>query len=416
MSTFMEGVQDFSTLLFNFSNIDTCFIDNNLNVHFDYGYNVIPIPLQDHFSNAKNLLKLNEPNSKDMVFFHTTSHKTSFITAKVYDTKDYIGSIVVGPYLVEEPTPLMIESILFKNKLSISFKHLLSQYYYSLPLITPYKAKLLAKFIACHLPTLSTFCLDTNEIETLTYEAPNHLSALSDTLMSVSDGSSNIIEKTYVLENKLMHAIEHGVMIEEDELSNDFLFFTKNVKDRIPLDTLRSRKNLSFVLNTILRKAAEKGGLDLIKIHSISEKFAIQIEKTSSILDLVELQKNMVLTYSNTTRKHSLKNYTYTARKAIEYIRINLDQDLSLDLISNALNISSYQLSREFKKETNVSITHYINAQRINEAVYCLENQAMSITDIAHMVGFNDVNYFTKVFKSFKGITPSQYKKSTNLL
>ena len=40
-----------------------------------------------------------------------------------------------------------------------------------------------------------------------------------------------------------------------------------------------------------------------------------------------------------------------------------------------------------------------------------MENRNLSITDIAHMTGFNDVNYFTKVFKKLKGMTPSTYRK-----
>jgi two-component system response regulator YesN len=38
-----------------------------------------------------------------------------------------------------------------------------------------------------------------------------------------------------------------------------------------------------------------------------------------------------------------------------------------------------------------------------------MENQKISLTDIAYMVGFNEVTYFTKVFKKLKGITPSEY-------
>ena len=41
-----------------------------------------------------------------------------------------------------------------------------------------------------------------------------------------------------------------------------------------------------------------------------------------------------------------------------------------------------------------------------------MENRNLSITDIAYMTGFNDVNYFTKVFKKYKGMTPSAYENN----
>lgn len=258
---------------------------------------------------------------------------------------------------------------------------------------------------------MEIFAGQDTHIEQVRYDCQVESSALPNNLMPPAERSASLIKETYALENKLIHAVESGDKAEADRLSNEFLFVTKNLPNRIPEDALRSRKNISFVLNTLLRKAAEKGGLDLVKIHSISEKYAIQIEKTRSIQELLELQKKMVLSYCSHTHKYSLKEYNYTIRKAIEYIRIKLDQDLSLALIADALNVSSYELSRQFKQETGFPITQYINMERINEAVYLLENQSISITDIAHTVGFNDINYFTKVFKKIKGLTPSQYRK-----
>ena len=412
MPDIAKGIESICTLLFNFSNMDTCFIDHNSQIKVDYGYNLIPTTLQPYYGQVNDILNIHQPNSEYNIFFHETSHKTNFITAKVYHENNYLGSIILGPYLVEDPSLLMIETVLFENNLSISLKHLINQYYSSLPLITPYKAKLLAKSLASSLANLSSFSLDDIDMGRIRYDFQSESAHIPNTLISTAERPTSLIKETYEIENKLMEAVQRGDKSESDKLSNEFLFLTKDIPDRAPQDVLRSRKNISFVLNTILRKAAEKGGLDLIKIHSISEKFAIQIEKTTSIQSLLELQKKMVTTYCNDTYKYSLKDYNYTTRKAIEYIRIKLDQDLSLGLIANALNINPYQLSREFKKETGSSITEYINTQRINESLYLLENQAMSITDTAYAVGFNDLNYFTKVFKKTKGLTPSQYRKN----
>ena len=109
----------------------------------------------------------------------------------------------------------------------------------------------------------------------------------------------------------------------------------------------------------------------------------------------------MLREYCEAVRKYSLKDYSYLIRKAIEYIRFHLEQELNLDTISEAIHSSTYELSRKFKKETGQSLTDYINKLRIKEALYMMENHNLSITDIAYMTGFNDVNYFTKVFKKY---------------
>jgi two-component system, response regulator YesN len=162
------------------------------------------------------------------------------------------------------------------------------------------------------------------------------------------------------------------------------------------------------------RKAAEKGGLHPMDIHSMSGKYAVQIEQTTSTKHLTELINRLPLDYCKAVKKLSLKNFNYLTQKAIEYIRKNLDGELSLEAISKAIDVNPHVLSRQFKKETGQNITEYINMQRINEAVYIMENQDISITDVAYMVGFNDINYFSKVFKKLKGMTPSEYRKDKN--
>lgn len=240
----------------------------------------------------------------------------------------------------------------------------------------------------------------------------NEILKLSDlNLKQDAEISMALIEERYNAESKLMSAVENGDLKSLGKyLSEDLPLFSK-IPDRLPNDPLRSRKNLSFVWNTLLRVAARKGGVHPINLHALSQKFAIQIEKTTTISELLDLQREMALSYCNTVNKLSLKKYNYIVREAIEYIRVNLDQDLNLEDISNAIKISQYELSRKFKKETGVAITEYINKLRINEALSLLENGNISITDIAQMIGFNDVNYFTKVFKKLQGITPSEYKK-----
>lgn len=407
-----EFIKKFCTFIFVFSDINTVFIDKDQHVVLEYGYNAIPEPLQPYLGDLGTLSFLQQSNNHPYVSLHSTSYHLNFVTAEVYDNQAFLGTIIIGPYLLDEPTSLMVENVLFENKLSISLKHLIKEYYNSLPLLSSYKAKLIAESLVYSLSSLDSLANNNIQIATAHHTFEAQLQQPLDILTQTNELANNSIEQSYLVENKLIHAIAQGDKERAEELSSDIISLVANLPDRIPHDPLRSRKNLTFVLNTLLRKAAEEGGLHPTKIHSISKKFAIQIETSNSIQEIINLQKNMIATYCNSTYKYSLKGYNYLIRSTIEYIRINLDQDLSLLNISEALNISPHELSRQFKKETDIPITHYINNLRINEAVYFLENQAMSITDIAHMVGFNDVNYFTKVFKKTKGVTPSKYRKN----
>lgn len=412
MDEYKTTIEKICKFTFNFTNIGTMFIDSSSNTQYEIGHIQLPVHLEPHLPKVKEMLNLNDYDHNQNALTHLTSYMTSFISVKVCSGNEYLGSIVVGPYLTEEPKILMIENIIFENKLSISLKNVLKQYYLSLPLISSYKAKFLAEAISysvLNLQTMTAHDINIGERKYITniepYFSPN-------TVRINTEQPINLVEKIYSAENEFLHMIETGntekllkAIEETNTLSRGFL-------NRIPNDPLRSQKNLFIVLNTLARKAAEKGGLHPMYVHSLSEKYAIQIERVSSLQQFWELYKKMILDYSNAVRKLSLKNFGYITQKAIEYIRKNLDGDLGLESVSNAIGVSLYELSRQFKKETGHNITEYINIQRINEAIYLMENQNISITDIAYMIGYNDITYFSKVFKKLKGMPPSEYRKT----
>lgn len=381
-------------------------------IKLEFAQNSVPDQLQPYIGHTNLVLQLNETPSVQDVLFHSLSLRLNYISSRLYDDgHKCLGFIIVGPYLLEEPTALMIQDVLFENNLPISLKHILTQYYLSLPAISAYKAETLAEFLAYNSKMLNTIHSQTIEVGKIHYDFQTDFVLPHDNMKETTELSSALIEKRYDIENELMAAVANGDKDKAEKLMKEDSSSISRIPDRIPDNPLRSRKNMAYTYNTILRKAAQKGGLYPVYIHSLSEKYAIQIEKCTSIQQLIDLESKMLDDYCDTVKRLSLKNYNYIIRKAIEFIRTNLDQDLTLNIISNAIQSSSFELSRKFKRETGQSITDYINKQRINEAVNIMENKNLLVTDIAQMVGYNDVNYFTKVFKKIKGMTPSEYRK-----
>lgn len=412
MSQYEDGIKKICKSIFALSNMNTAFIDSTSQLKFEYGDNYVFESLENHLGNMYDILQLHEIHSKHDVLFHSSSYKINFISAKIFEGMNYLGSIIIGPYLMEEPTTIMLQDVLFENKLSITFKHTLTQYYLSLPCISTYKAKIIAEFLAYSALMVDTIGCQIPNIGNIAYSSKTHYPLCSTTIKQKDDLSATLIEKRYHIENQLMFAVESGDKEKLDILVNEHLHSFASLSNRIPNNPLRTCKNVTFVVNTLLRKAAEKGGLSPVDIHSISENYAIQIEKASSLQQTFDIMKEMYVNYCTAVKNLSLKGFSHLIRKAIVFIRTNLDQDLSLEAISNAIQLSSYELSRQFKKETGQTITEYINKQRINEAVYMLRNTTISITDIAQFIGFNDPNYFTTVFKKIEGISPSEYRKN----
>jgi AraC-like DNA-binding protein len=103
-------------------------------------------------------------------------------------------------------------------------------------------------------------------------------------------------------------------------------------------------------------------------------------------------------------------------QNAAKYIRINYSQCITLEQISSLSNMSSSHFSRKFKLVTGFGFKEYLCNIRITEAIKLLLETNLSITEIALLCGFSDSNYFGDVFKKLKGISPLQYRKTTDLI
>ena len=96
--------------------------------------------------------------------------------------------------------------------------------------------------------------------------------------------------------------------------------------------------------------------------------------------------------------------------KVKEYIVNHLSEDLSLKNTSKKFGISQTYLGQLFNKYQKVSFSNYIIEMRIQRAKELLDNdKEILIKDVAKSVGYQDQFYFSRVFRSMTGITPTDY-------
>ena len=95
---------------------------------------------------------------------------------------------------------------------------------------------------------------------------------------------------------------------------------------------------------------------------------------------------------------------------AIRYIDSHYNEDLSVNELAERYDMSPNYFSTLFKKEVNQSAVNYITSLRISKAKEYLRDSEKSIAEIAQMIGYEDCNYFFRVFKKFEGVTPQQYR------
>lgn len=153
------------------------------------------------------------------------------------------------------------------------------------------------------------------------------------------------------------------------------------------------------------------------------------IELTEALLQEHQEQKEghdlAVKGFAYMVMAHILRNYQKKAadrgkneemqlerlRSIFVYISKHYAQPLTTASLAEVFYLNEQYFCRLFKNATGQSVMGYINRLRIEKAILFLENTSESITDIALIVGFNDLNYFSRLFKRFMNISPAEYRK-----
>ena len=95
----------------------------------------------------------------------------------------------------------------------------------------------------------------------------------------------------------------------------------------------------------------------------------------------------------------------------IKYINENYSQITDLEEIASHFYISKYHLCRIFNQNLGIPLITYLNTIKIRKACEMIRTNKSSLTEIAMKCGFNSSSYFCKVFKSEKGVSPTEYKR-----
>ena len=151
----------------------------------------------------------------------------------------------------------------------------------------------------------------------------------------------------------------------------------------------------------------------------LENKKEIIIEKINNDISLTQIAKdlNSSVTAVKAVVTKYLPNKKFTSSKPKLY---NLKEEVYLDYLktpnlkklASEVNLSEGYISAAFKKEMGMSIMKYAKKIRIDRAKVLLVTTNTSILEISITLGFHDQSHFHKVFKSFTGVSPSEYRNT----
>lgn len=315
--------------------------------------------------------------------------------------------LLCGPYLKRPLTAEEILEIGERNGVPPKSQKYLTEYYFGVPVL-PEDSPLtvmLGSFCERIFESPSFAIVDVGEEHAIP-ASPLHRGDVQEELR---EGLIDMktMEKRYAYENELIEAVRLGQIHKESLL---FTLFSEEHFEKRARDRLQNAKNYAIIMNTLLRKAAEQGGVHPLYIDRVSSAFAHEIERLPDARAAGELMREIFRSYCRLVRK----NATQTLSRVVEEARILVDSDLSAELspslIAKTLGVSAGYLSTVFRREMGKTLSEYIREKRMKHASHLLATTSLQVQTVAQHCGILDMQYFSKLFKRETGKTPKEYR------
>lgn len=201
----------------------------------------------------------------------------------------------------------------------------------------------------------------------------------------------------------------------------DILTVEKNPEEITPFDEvprgkpfyhrvafIEDNEDYELLLDYKISLNSHQQNLDLL-VHKC---MSVCINYESKQQLLLSLQFSTILFYVSQAfceRFRSPDALPSQVSKILTYIKEHYKEPISLDDVCNTMNMSKQYCMRIFKKHMHTTINDYILDLRMRHAAYLLSNTHMNVSQTADYLGFSDTSYFSRVFKKYYGISPSEY-------
>ena len=229
---------------------------------------------------------------------------------------------------------------------------------------------------------------------------------LSDPLRSLQPPTEH---NTYDIEQFLLRIVRKGDTAALREWFAAAPAIRGGVVAREPL---RQRKNLFIVTATLASRAAIQGGMQVGDAFTLSDFYIQQCELLMSPEGITNLQYRMLLDY--TERVERLLHGKTPSKLTVDvanYVQHHLSDAIKTEDLAKALYMSRPYLSKKFKEDTGENITDFILKEKTEEAKRLLRYSDKSLTAIGSYLGFSSASHFSRVFRTYVGSTPREYRE-----
>ncbi len=190
---------------------------------------------------------------------------------------------------------------------------------------------------------------------------------------------------------------------------NDILIYTVNLKNSNKEYLKNFFWNTISSINSIRISIAAADNDKRAEVRDIGSLYSM-IEKCDDIKLLNSVLEDIALSVASKVNNFNSKSVKLILRKAMDYLQAHYNEQVTLNEVADHAFVSTYYISRMFKKELGKNFVDYLNEIRIEKAKELLKDIRYKTYEVADMVGIPDAHYFSRLFKKYEGLTPTEYR------
>lgn len=212
------------------------------------------------------------------------------------------------------------------------------------------------------------------------------------------------------LQKALIEGVKSGNLPSVTEKLNDIFSYVKGT------DPTGKEYIKDFFWNTIssinsIRMSLPSGDNERnIEYRELSGLYGL-IEKCSNADELNLILDEAARSVTAKVNSYNNKSIKLILRKAVEYMQLHYSEQVTLNEVAEYAYVSTYYISRMFKRETGKNFVDCLNEIRMDKAKEMLKDVRFKTYEVAEKVGIPDSHYFSRLFKKYVGVTPTEFRE-----
>jgi len=168
---------------------------------------------------------------------------------------------------------------------------------------------------------------------------------------------------------------------------------------------------LCIEIAVVIEKFIFTQGINMGDIFESNINWLKEVKHFKTIHDIKVWLKEILFKTSNVTKMLQTNDKNQIIEKSREYIKANLMNNIGLNDVADSVYLSPNYFSNTFKQVTGENFSDYIIRLKIEKAKQMIRENQYKIYRIASMLGYQDIKYFSKLFKKEVGVTPAVYRE-----